>query len=137
MHGKGGEGPYNRPAGEAGTHVSSSFGASSHCRRHTHCRSKDTPSTQASVPHWSSSYTPCCSSQHKNSCPRSSIHHFHSPSSSCLPNAAVPTFLPVPFSALFLFSPTFCLFLTLTSSLPQPAHSLSCTPPFASLHIAQ
>lgn len=113
---------------------------------------KDTPSTPATVPHWSSHVQPSLLQYLSDAI---LLHvpllfmtkppvqgpptcHFHTPSSSCLPSAAVPAFLQAPFSAGSLFFHHLLLvFNSLTSSLPQPAHSLPRMPPFTTLHIAQ
>lgn len=106
--------------------------------------SKDAPSTPDTVPHRSSPRAalpaPAPPGCHPPTCP-AALHdtkppvqglptcHFHPPSSSCLPSAAVPAFLPAPFSAHSLPTPTpLLVFNSLTSSLPQPTHSLPCMP---------
>lgn len=109
-------------------------------------RNKDAPSTLAAVPHQSPTraalpapvppgchHPPTCpAALHDTKTPVQSLPtcHFHTPSSSCLPSAAVLAFLPVPFSALFLFFPTFCLFLTLS---PPVSLSLSLSALHASI----
>lgn len=88
-----------------GTRVSGSSGATSNCRREqghsfhpNHSPSLGLPisALPASVPPRCQSTHPTALNSTKNSHPRSSTCHFYTPSSSCLPSAAVPAFLPAP-----------------------------------------
>lgn len=97
----------------------------------------------ASVPPRCQSTHPTALKSTKNSHPRSSTCHFYTPSSSCLPSAAVPAFLPAPcFPSshlllgfyplhLHLLTPlTVCLTCLHLLSLPSPG--MTTTFPFPS-----